>query len=279
MLNAKNHKRRQEARTKREPAPISPASAKVKASRIRRKQAEKKATPEDAQWLSNYESARFKPKSAPVALPPREQLHLPAPVVHTTKPTDAIPGDADTFVPKVNVPTQDPNNPDAPPTADDGPILPEPVDEAAREANAAKVAALITMLIAAGVESATRMANAKQFPGASALIAMGATSQDAREGFLAYLNKAATRLVLKYEVTSAIPYEDELLVGAALLGSAVAVVAERKLLASGAETAEIVDEKTEKKEKPDEKTTPKPEVKVSFGERRLFVGPGQLVSK
>ena len=218
---------------------LNASSSKVRAFRLRKKKATGKINAAELEWLKNYESAQAvaakfrigkKPATPPhqktptVPLPPRQQLGLP----HTTQPTEKIAGADELFTPAVS-----------PIQADGTEGKPEPVlsaaptiDEAAHEASSEQVAALVALVVAAGAESAKRMAAANQLPGAQMLIALGATSDGATAALVAHVRAAAKRVALKHSATLIIPYADEVTIAAALAGSTAAVVYERKLLAA-----------------------------------------------
>ena len=248
---------------------LNASSSKVRAHRLRKKKVAGKINPAETAWLQNYEAAnataaKFRAQnpaqkaaslrrtfdvSATVRkpdnqLPPREQLTLS----HSTVPVDAITGAGELFTPTKS--TLQPDGTEG---------KPEPVltaaptaDDAAREASAEQLAALVALIVTAGAESAKRMAHAKQLPGAEMLMALGATSPTATAALVAHVHAAAKRVALKHSATLTIPYADEITVTAALAGSAVAVVYERKMLAEATTTPtnEPPKEPTEPVKKP-----------------------------
>jgi hypothetical protein len=117
----------------------------------------------------------------------------------------------------------------------DRPVIePEPVDDSAeRTASAAKVAALVTLVVSAGIESVDRLAKAGALPPPlQSAVSAGALEPSAKKLALEIVHDAVTRLALKWGVAASFRYEDECVVAVALLGSSAAIWAERKLISA-----------------------------------------------
>lgn len=224
---------------------------RTKASRLRRKGAPNWDKSE-TEWMKEYLGASdnefadnrrmrsaYKPPSmsVPAVVPPvREPEQMTLPDVHVTVETPMISDAGNVPLELPAVPTVSAGQAVESDVQNDVPgasvaALPPLRDAGVQAASAAKIAAVITLLLTAGLDACEELRTRKVLTAEIAAVAAIVTNPETRKVAIEHVAACAVRVSEKYGVSATVPYEDELTVGAAALASVLAIVARQKLAA------------------------------------------------
>ena len=211
-----------------------------KATRLRTKVKLGNASSSDRKWLADYEKRVNRSFVRVVEVPTDDARPAPSAsssALHETEPVPVAPPEQFASVPVVG------EGDAAAPLAPE--LEPTPEQKAKAEAaaldEAAEFGALVTVFCGVGLEAAlANWGQVAQRLGVGPAVAVVSTEQG-RAKALGLVDAAARRLAVKWGLTLAVPFADELLVGGALGLSvfAIKVNAERVARIDGAKNANV----------------------------------------
>ena len=206
---------------------LTPESARVKASRLRRKR--KPLTPTQSAWLAQYTATTKKPGATKPTIEMKHQPHGVADSARVeTSTADASDGPAPSYADQTWIPV----TPADAETGDKEEPIADGQDKAAQAAAldiaAKKIGGLFALLTAAGLASAKELAAAGELPIGNEILAAG-IDKATESALIAHVAEAGARVAKKYGLSTAWEYEDEATVLLAAFGSAFCIRAARKM--------------------------------------------------
>lgn len=216
---------------------VRTAAERTKASRLARRGA--KATEADGVWLKAYRAGKplpgkpiesgAKPDAFALYSGNRDPRRF---VVHTTRQLPAL--HPPQWSPQVSMVDEDTGKAEEvgvlPPPTKPPPPEPTPEEKAAKlAASASKVAWAMRFIVLKGMDSVDVLLRNAPPAQVEPYRAAWEAVKEERETLLHTVEEAAKRLVVKYAIPVALPFEDELIVGAAVVGSGAAFMAARQL--------------------------------------------------